>query len=760
MATGTGGLAHEVTVSSVGKTYDTDTFLNVIKRRENMRYRESVPLDSVNVAFVGSEALAASRNISIADRSTFLFANRIVERDYTTISSTNNFDISTDNFVVTDIYTDALVTQSPLPLFFKHVLDITNLPRVSATDLSLAAGVRLMSVEVLDVFLQPLRLSEAKIDYDEGVVYNNLKSEYISSGDFTPYYVKYVVRDGSNISTFVDLLDNENVYRLAEFDDLTPLLQIIPDGRKVYLIEETVTGFHVVLPIAGTYSYKTEAEAQIKLLFPAADEVDDTWYVRVTNGLFFTNLPDGKLYKYYIAEFLSQTFTPAFPYKRSIDETSIILSSTLIKLDRENIYEDPDEDIFLSVLINDVDGIGIAAYTTDPSESGTIADNGVAFVVWNNQDRLGIRSIDRKQGFVSIDGLKLDSSWEVVSNYHFRETNYEFTLVNFNPISNPDITDQKTVLFIDPDSSVVTKTQTLFYLQVNDFGKVIESNWSRFDNDTQLLDTGNPIYYEEKPSWHPDAVWHEFVDGFSVEGTQFGTFLILGDVTVAPAQSVEEVVEVDSRVRGGGIVAGQIDSAREIQPEIDWYWDIGNWDGIPYPGNASYLVEVPVEVLEGAGGTLRTDEVRDIVERHTAFGVYPVVRGYGIDVELTDVQFGAGSITLAWIGRGYETDIKYNIYYATSAKGPWTLANVTPVDHVGAGNTYTISGLKADTLYYIVIVGGRVDGDFQPLVLQPIGPLSEQAAGPESATAPVFAARTYEARILADESFYHQITVI
>jgi len=67
-------------------------------------------------------------------------------------------------------------------------------------------------------------------------------------------------------------------------------------------------------------------------------------------------------------------------------------------------------------------------------------------------------------------------------------------------------------------------------------------------------------------------------------------------------------------------------------------------------------------------------------------------------------------------------DIKYNVYYATSPKGPWTLANSSPISHDDTGNYHVIAGLSGG-VYYVAVVGGIMSGgEFLPLVSQPIGP--------------------------------------
>lgn len=70
------------------------------------------------------------------------------------------------------------------------------------------------------------------------------------------------------------------------------------------------------------------------------------------------------------------------------------------------------------------------------------------------------------------------------------------------------------------------------------------------------------------------------------------------------------------------------------------------------------------------------------------------------------------------------SNTKFNIYYATSPTGPWTLANTVPLDRVEGLQSYIITGLKTNALYYVSIVGGvlNAQNNFVPLISQPIGP--------------------------------------
>lgn len=105
-------------------------------------------------------------------------------------------------------------------------------------------------------------------------------------------------------------------------------------------------------------------------------------------------------------------------------------------------------------------------------------------------------------------------------------------------------------------------------------------------------------------------------------------------------------------------------------------------------------------------------------------------------------------------------DIVYNVYYATTINGPWTLANPTPIDHDQLGNEFTITGLTRGTLYYIQVVGGYMDGDeFIPLISQPIGPTPTGAKGIGAAPPLPIATREYVVRRVSEGALGGQFEV-
>lgn len=187
---------------------------------------------------------------------------------------------------------------------------------------------------------------------------------------------------------------------------------------------------------------------------------------------------------------------------------------------------------------------------------------------------------------------------------------------------------------------------------------------------------------------------------------------------------IRGLTNIDTRQRGGGL---RLTSEARTTVEADQCWDLGFWDGTPYPGAACFLVEVPVEILDGAGGSFKMNEIREVVEKHVALGVYPVIHTYGIDPKITDVTVGDGSVTITWAHS--DTDVSYKVFYSISRSGPWTQANAVVQAEAPSGNTYTVTGLENGVMYYFYVVGGKdVDGTWVGYCAQVLKPSSESAA--------------------------------
>lgn len=697
---------------------DIDTSINIYRRRENILYNELYDADNVGVAYVkvGEEVLA-SENVSILDRSDTLINNKIQVIEPIVVENSSSYIFETDQIIITDqILT--LTDNLKVPLFWQHIIDTDNVPRVSSSDYTLASGTILSDIQILDRDFSRVEIQQKNIDYSKGLIYSNLQNNI----DDEIYYIQYTVKSGSDIQTYTEILNNEKIYSIATFDDLDEDLNIINDGRKVYIPNKLEESFQIILPDARDYGFQILPRAKIKIL--PFDNLDLTfpWFPRISNGNFFIRR-DGRQYQYYIAQFDSQSWNPEFPYKKIEEEPSTYINIHLIQLNRDKIQNDPSESMYLDVLINNQNDIGLVAFTTDPSLHDTIASNGAKYYYYSFSSKIGMRSVDYLNGLVDIEGYDLDPSYKIYATYYSEEEDFEFDTIDLNPFNNKDIVDQRLVLFVDPDESDTTSEKTLYYFLVNkDTNKVISSDWDSFDNAAQKTISGKDLFYRGIPDSVSSSSYEIFSDVYAVEGS--GDYFILGDLTVGLSARIQNLETRDIRVPGGGLIEDRISDAKKENPEVIWYWDIGKWDGESYPGNASYYIEVPVSVFSGAGGTFTQKQGRDIIERHTALGVYPVIKAYGVDPYITDAEPSTDSIYIEWYS--YGSDKLYNVYYSVKPNGPWTKSNSSLISDIYTGNFYTINGLTSGVYYYIMIVGGILsDTTFLPQCGQAIGPVED-----------------------------------
>jgi hypothetical protein len=714
------------TVNQVPYQYDTATSENIFRRRELYSFRNRVNYEAIGLSYVSNDSIAANTALFIADKSSDLIANRLNSTSqYSLAINTSTYSVPTSNFLVTDVFTSPTSTIPYTPLFYKHIISLKNVPRNNPpSDYSLVSGTRLVDMQVVDENFKIVQTPEIILDLTNGIIYNNLANSYDSTtGNSTIYYIQYTYRTGNNVTNFIEILNNVHVYTLATFEDLGPDLTILP-GHKVYLADEATSGGYVItLPSVANYAFQISGTTKIQILDPGPLPSTQPWIIKITNGNVFSNG-----YQYHIAEFLNQSWNPIEPIKAVGNETAIIIASNIIKVSESNIYENADIVLYVDILISDSNDKPLYAFTDNPSLIGSVAANGLVYVVWNPIERKGIRSIDLLNGFIDFDGIKLVDSWKVSVNYFYTETNYAYTLIDFNPLDNPSILLNRVVIFLDPDAvGTLSKTQNLYYLIIDKTGHVIQSNWYKFNNTTQLLLDGNPLFYSEVPSYltstYPTA--EVFLDSYTLEGS--GPILVLGELYVGNNSAPFRSQYIDIRQNGGGIREDLVDTLIKINPEISWFWNVGFYDGTAYPGNASYFVEVPANILMGSNGIFYTNQIKDIVARHTAGGVYPVIKAYGIDPVITSIVPGGNFITITWDNY---TEALYNIYYGTNQNGPWTLANPSPLLDIPV-NTYTITGLIGDSQYYFFVVGGMLDehGNWYPISGQPIGPTASPSTG-------------------------------
>lgn len=703
-------IAQNFTVNQVGFISKTDCFVNVQKRKELVQFRSTSSSQNINLSFVQSENLNSSTNLTVNDRSTSLVGNRfLTELDYQILEDIPGFSIETDLFYLTDIFTVNLTTQQRLPLFFKHELQRT-----------LEAGEAYNNVQLLDQTFTPVLTSRYLVDLTAATVYSNLENKFDQSTGLSEiYFVSYTVRKTNGIlEQYTEILNHEPVFSVADLDDLDLDTGTILPNRKVYLIQEDIgEQFNVTLPLSGTYGLLRSSSSRIEILPPAATTTSDPWFVRVRSGKFLSSGATG-IKKFYVSEFSSQFFNPYYPYKQA-DETSYRVSTRIIKTIKNRIALSDTEALYPEVVVYKSDGSFKFALTSNPTMLGQAAFTSDAYYanvllgsskvtgtgINATTDAISGSSIDTWGGFIALPaGYEISETDTIRTRYTYSETDYEFTLFDFNPLSSVELTNQRVVLVLRPEPLGSTLTQTLYYLVVNEDGLVVDSdiNFSLeglSDTVDNLIQTSG-LWYDRNPSgvfWsQPNGA--DFVNSCTVEGAaNADDILILGDIYVRESVSPNALLLNDIRVRGGGIKKDQVSVATSANPEVEWCWDIGKWDGKPFPGAASLFVEVPIDVLDiTPSGLFSPENVTEIVNRHMAYGTYAVIHGYNpYVVSISGFDFlPSGVIQLSWTPG--PSDTRYNVYSCITEDGDYQL--------IASGLTetsYTTSGVTSQ--YYSVL---------------------------------------------------------
>ena len=105
----------------------------------------------------------------------------------------------------------------------------------------------------------------------------------------------------------------------------------------------------------------------------------------------------------------------------------------------------------------------------------------------------------------------------------------------------------------------------------------------------------------------------------------------IGTVAIGPNCKIEDITVIDARTRGGGLSKlgiNNIDKVIAVQPEAQFYWDIGYFDGQAVPADGVIVVNIPKTILVANGGAFKEDEVRQKVNKHLAYGSYAIIQYY------------------------------------------------------------------------------------------------------------------------------------
>lgn len=346
----------------------------------------------------------------------------------------------------------------------------------------------------------------------------------------------------------------------------------IPDSFSVY--DRTID--NGVILRSAKWSIKYNDTAKIRILAPYNDSFMLPWYPRISIGAF-TQEYKGRKFNFYIPEYNLQTWSTLYgmPFKDLKSASVSVKDTNLIQLPRYPIHWNGDNLIFYN------DGSPISNFIIEDID----VNNGLVY----------IKPGSFPNGNITVDYTYLENSFV-----------YPYLNINAHFSQNPSLIDKFVVFYLLPaEGTIAVKNNRTVYHKIADN-------------------------------------LQEAIDSIEVENSDL-PIAIIGAYSIQQVLSSDRVTILDTRVLGGGLVNDELKSPVHIidtvftlnndnkkQPIEDIFddaksfWDIGNYDGEPYPGAASVVVKVPDYLQD----KFTNANIKSKVSKFISAGVYPIIDYY------------------------------------------------------------------------------------------------------------------------------------
>lgn len=327
---------------------------------------------------------------------------------------------------------------------------------------------------------------------------------------------------------------------------------------------------------------------------------EDDWYIGVKNGRFRRTMDSngnvvpsgqGTTYEYGIPEYDNQMWDLTYgpPYKKTLNERLELVDMQTVQLQNVPMLVPPS-----SVLLNPNNpGFPPSGYLSITVNDVQVAETGV--IDW-----------DMYAGTVKLDRF-LSHKDHILGTYIYKEEFYKYQGFVGSGGIYPDTEPFDWVpLDLNP-----TPDHNYGLYASGCIAHIFLSPYIDITNVTQLTS---------------EALYHNF------DGTASGVYdFYLGAVSVGPHCKITDMEITDVRMRGGGLSTlgiKNLDDVMDVQPESEFFWDVGYFDGQAVPSDGALVIRIPKTVLEINGGVFTEDEVRQKVLKHMALGVYPIIEYY------------------------------------------------------------------------------------------------------------------------------------
>lgn len=249
--------------------------------------------------------------------------------------------------------------------------------------------------------------------------------------------------------------------------------------------------------------------------------------------------------------------------------------------------------------------------------------------VGNDLYDIDIQDISFTEGII-ITKTAISENDNIICDYTYLEESYVYrgfwkTEQDFARIDlNPNIYHTYSDMTYSPSATKPTKN--LFNKVIYFFMRpsVIFEITSQEKDDLEF-DFAQPDYTENEIkviAENKDCLYHKIDDNMPDQDWD----IYVGSVYIRQNTSLHSTMIIDGRTRGGGLVESMKDTLRkQLEPESDYYLDIGYYDGEPYQENGVIVVRLDQRLLQEFGGRFTKGDIEVKVKRWLGFGVYPII---------------------------------------------------------------------------------------------------------------------------------------
>lgn len=709
-----------------------------------LRYSSNFATTSAGVSFLNSKPISVEENIIIRDLTENLPENsprKFFERVYNRL----DFEVETGDFYITDVFKTTSRNEE-VPLYLRH--NLSQFENVSNVEI-LDGDFNPVSKDLYSYYDE-----SAKLGRNSKSIYTNLENIYDqTTNSYTVYYYRFT--DSSTGKFITGLLDSKKFYEPVDFNTpQNERAYRIEPGTTTSRVEVWFNSiaFSPTPAVSGQrFSLKSEGGNRIGLLKPISLPPSNKWYPRITRGEFYRNIEGLRLF-YHVPEYFNQFFSPVPPFKNAIEQEATFLDERMIHVSPSPMAALGVSGFYVYIVFKDSFNRTRRAVTDDPLAGFYTTKEKVLTDVFYEKDV--IQSIDSEKGFIRFN-QPFDTSLNVYVSYRYIEKHFTYRDINVNSTINNSILNTKNLFYIIPEG-ITKNSRSIFHLQIDEDDNIIGASQSTAFARHIGVNTEQSINTIQDPTLIAANIYQGFEveiltgrnsgqkikisnydienkrlfleDSFS-ETLQPGTSYIINKKTksystfnavlnktfhyegwldkhqsapfyylpLAEMFAIQTLVpadieKFDVRIRGGGIKEKYIETALSLQDEIQWYWDVGYWDGQSYPGMGGIIVEIPRKVLRETGGAFTRAQVTDIVRRHMAEGCHPIVRYYDQSTSIKDVIPSDQNVFLEW--ENVDASF-YNVYFGLAPTGLELYRSVS-----GSVTSIVIEGLENNRMYY------------------------------------------------------------